>query len=268
MNRFHSLLALRFLAVLAAFAGCGVLPAALPASPAAPAPAARPIAPPRPPANVIFRPTFLTPDLGHNAGMAFRLKHEKSGRHYLASSHSLFGPAADLDVQMTSDDIARLVVAVVGVSCTDPKHLVVARPYVRLPGARRSDEAGSEKDIALFALTAVSDEPALVLDPGVPIKGERVWIYVKYPGTNRVGLEGATIAYTSDKELRYLLDNPLAELGGTTGAPVLSDEGLVVGMQLGTFNRKSGNVYGYACPASALWKVIEPDRVPPKSPLK
>jgi len=223
---------------------------------------------PKPPPNVLFRPAFLTPDLAHYAGLAFRLEDEKSGLHYLVTAHSLFGPAADLDVQMTSDDISRVIVAAVGVSCTDPRSVVMARRYLPLPDARRADEKGADKDIAMFELPARLGERALRLDPDVPLRGDKVWVYVKYPGTARVGLEPATLAWVADGELRYLLQNQGADLRGSTGAPVLAADGTVVGMHLGVFTAATGRKFGFASPAMALRRVFEPGAKNPATILK
>jgi hypothetical protein len=226
------------------------------------------VAQPEPPADVIFRPTFLTADIAHFAGMAFRLKDEKADRHYLVTAHSLFGPGADLDVQMTSEDISRVIVAMVGVSCTDPRAVVMARRYVPLSDARRSDENGADKDIAMFELPVRLGERALVPDLSVPVRGDRVWIYVKYAGTSRVGLEPAQLAWVSGKEIRYVLENQNVDLRGTTGAPLLSHEGTVVGMHLGVFTSGSGRKFGYACPVAAILSVIEPGRETAASVLR
>lgn len=223
---------------------------------------------PAPPPNVLFRPAFLAPDLAHYAGLAFRLEDEKSGLHYLVTAHSLFGPAADLDVQMTSEDIARIIVAAVGVSCTDPRSVVLARRYLPLPDARRADEKGAEKDIAMFELPARLGERALRLDPGVPLRGDHVWVYVKYPGTSRVGLEPATLAWVTDGEIRYFLQNQDADLRGSTGAPLLAADGSVVGMHLGVFSARTGRKFGFASPALALKKVFEPNAKTPSGILK
>jgi hypothetical protein len=208
--------------------------------------------------NVIFRPTFLSPDIAHNAGMAFRVKDPVGGGHYFVTAHTLFGPAADLDIQMSSEDIARVIVAAVGVSCTDPKNVVVARNYVPLPGARRADDKGSEKDIAVFELPNKLNDLSLVLDPSPMVRGERVWLFVKYNGTNRVGLEGAIVAYVTETEIRYVLENQEVDLKSTTGAPVLSKEGKVVGMHLGVFSSQTQRRFGYAAPAAAIRAVWAP----------
>lgn len=213
---------------------------------------------PQPPPNVLFRPTFLTADLAHYAGLAFRLEDPKSGLHYLVTAHSIFGPAADLDIQMTSDDIARVIVAAVGVSCTDPRSIVVARRYYPLPDARRADEEGADKDIAMFELPAHLGEPALRLDSAPALRGDAVWIYVKVPGKNEVSPELATIAWVGDGELRYFLHDQNVDLRGTTGAPLLAPDGTVVGMHLGIFTASSGRRFGFACPAQAIRRVWYP----------
>jgi hypothetical protein len=219
--------------------------------------------------NVIFRPSFLTEDFAHYAGMAFRLKEERSGRHFLVTAHSLFGPAADLDVQMTDEDIARVVVAAVGVSCTDPRVVVISRRHVPVAGARRADEKGAEKDMTLFELApGGADVPALVLDEATPLKGDKVWLYVKHADTRRVRLEPATLAWVSEREIRYILTDQEADLRGTTGAPILSETGAVVGMHLGVFSSRTGRKFGYAVPASALADQLTPGRAKPVSVLR
>lgn len=241
-------------------------PAPKPAAPASVAPvgnppAAKPELRPDPPENVLFRPFFLTPDIAHYAGLAFRIRHEASGQHYLVTAHSIFSPAYGLDVQMTSADIAKVIVAAVGVSCTDRNKIVVAQPYVLIPDAKPADDKGnSEKDIALFRIAAREGEPSLLLDPAPPLQGDRVWLFVKYPDSPRLGLEPATMAFVSPKEIRYLLDNKLADLKGTVGAPLLDKDGYVVGIHLGTYTAPSGRVYGFACPAAAVAPYIEPAR--------
>lgn len=215
---------------------------------------------PDPPENVLFRPNFLTPDLSHYAGLAFRLRHEASGQHFLVTGHSLFSPAYGLDVQMTASDIARVIVAAIGVSCTDRNKIVVAQPYVPIPDARPYDDKGSERDLALFRISAKAGEPSLLLDPAPPILGDRVWIYVKYSGSPRIGLEPASIAWISPREIRYLLDNKSADLRNTTGAPLLDIDGRVVGMHLGTFVSSSGRTFGFGCPAAAIAPCIEPPK--------
>jgi hypothetical protein len=219
--------------------------------------------------NVIFRPSFLTEDFAHYAGMAFRLKEERSGRHFLVTAHSLFGPAADLDVQMSDEDIARVVVAAVGVSCTDPRVLVLSRRHVSVAGARRADERGAEKDITLFELPAGGPAvPALSLDEAVPVRGDKGWLYVKHADTRRVRLEPVVLAWVSEREIRYFLTDQQADLRGTTGAPILSETGKVLGMHLGVFTSRMGRNFGYAVPAGALADELMPGRAKPVSVLR
>jgi hypothetical protein len=206
----------------------------------------------------LFRPNFLTPDIAHYAGLAFRLRHATSGQHFMVTCHSLFSPTFGLDVQLTAADIAKVIVAAVGVSCSDRTKIVVAQPYVTTVDARPADDKGSEKDIAAFRILETAGEPSLVLDSAPPIVGDKVWIYVKYPGTPKLGLEPATLAWVSPTEIRYLLKNKSADLHNTRGAPLLDVDGRVVGIHIGTFVSKTGNVFGFACPAAAVAPVIEP----------
>jgi len=76
--------------------------------------------------------------------------------------------------------------------------------------------------------------------------------------------EKGRAAWVSDHEIRYLLENQTVDLRGTTGAPLLSAEGTLVGMHMGIFTSKAGRKFGYACPAAALLAVIDPSA--PKLP--
>ncbi len=245
------------------------LPARLPAAPpaqSAPRPAEAPATPQVPP-NVLFRPVFLTPDFPFGAGTAFRLRDPRTNLHYLVTSHSLLGPAGGLDVQMKPMDITRIVMALAGVSCTDPRVVVLARSYVFLEDARVSDQRGSERDLALFALPPEPGlQPALQLDPAPPVAGDRLWVLLKYAGTQAVGMEPGRIVSATPNELRYLCENEKADLGGAAGAPLLSAQGRVLGMHLGTLKVKSGRLYGYACPAGAIQQVLDPAWTPPPAP--
>jgi hypothetical protein len=100
------------------------------------------------------------------------------------------------------------------------------------------------------------------------VRGDAVWIYVKYAGTARTGLEPAVIAWVSEKELRYYFQNQEADLRGTTGAPILAADGRVVGMHLGVFTAASGRKFGYACPSAAMLAVVAPGRPKPATVLK
>jgi len=222
---------------------------------------------PRPPAHVLFRPNYLTADIAHFAGLAFRARSERSGQHYLVASHTAFGPGADLQEQLSPDQIATVIVAAVGVSVNDPGVLVTAKPYVMFPEAHVADDTGCDKDIAMFNIPGSSpQDPALVLDEAAPIKGDKVWVYVKYPGTPKTGLEPASIVWISDKEFRYHFDNQGVNISNCMGAPVLTPDGLVVGMHIGTFKSKSGFLFGFACPSAAMRKVM--DGAAPAKPKK
>lgn len=208
-------------------------------------------------AHVVFRPNFLTADIAHYAGIAFRLRSGRTGRHFLVCPMTMFGPAAELREQMSSVDIARVIVAAVGVAIDDPEYLVIAKPYIKMDDARPTDEKGCEKDIVLFALSDAPGDPSMTVDPAPAIKGDKVWMYTKLTGINKVSLVGATVAWVSPNEIRYHLDDQNADLSNTSGSPLLSSDGLVVGMHIGTFKTQSGMVFGFACPGAALRQAME-----------
>ena len=225
---------------------------------------------PQLPLNVVFRPHYLTTDIAHYAGLCFRVRQESTQLDFLVAPYFVFGPAAELKEQMTPEQISSVVVAAIGVSINDPIKLAIAQRYIGPGDARVADAKGAEADLAIFQLTAGSNaDPTLLLDPMPPINGDRVWIYVKYPGSQKAGLEAATIAWVSPTEIRYHFDNPKLDIGNTAGAPLLSPEGTVVGMHLGTFRGKTGNLYGFACPSLAIRRVIDNYSQPkPQKPKK
>ena len=215
--------------------------------------AARPELPP----DVVFRPTFLTADYSHGGGTAFVMRLPESGRVFLVSTHRVFGPAGGFDHQLSGADVARVFVAVAAVSAGKSRLAILAGSPVAIHDARVADAAGSERDLSLFPLETWGFAPTLVPERGAVRRGDRVWLAVKSLETETVELRGATISELRRREIRYRLHDQEADYGGTSGAPLLAENGRLLGMHLGILRNEAGQRFGHACPVWAIEEAAE-----------
>lgn len=207
------------------------------------------------PNDVLLKPTYLSANYSLTSGAAFVLA-SQSGNLYLVTCHSVFSKNSGLDRQWTPDQISSVVVAAVGVSTSNPTHVVFAQPYVPVPDARPTDDNGSERDIALFRVIRTPNQPSLNVETKPISMSDRVYILTKPEDSMTPVLIPARIAWFSSNEIRYLFDDPNVQLVDCFGCPVLSEDGNVVAMHLGQFVSKTGRAYGFSTPASAIAEVI------------
>ena len=207
------------------------------------------------PGDVMVKATYLSANYSLTSGSGFILA-SPGGNLYLVTCHSVFSKNSGLDRQWTPDQISSVVVAAVGVSTSNPSHVVLAQPYVPVPDARPSDDNGSERDIALFRVVRSENQPSLSAETNPVAMGDRVYILIKPEDSMTPVLIPATIAWFSSNEIRYLFDDPNVQLVDCFGCPVLSENGGVVAMHLGQFVSKSGRSYGFSTPAASIVEVI------------
>lgn len=66
-----------------------------------------------------------------------------------------------------------------------------------------------------------------------PQVGDFVYLFAHLVGTDKPALHRGRVLEISPRSLIYVPDNPTIELGGTSGAPVLNEQGKVVGINAG-----------------------------------
>lgn len=213
--------------------------------------ASEPQQPPALPKLGLFKPTFLTLNGSWSAGTAFIIKSPSQDEKLMLVPDHLFGPDAGLDNQMSPDQIAEQVCGVAGLSMQDKSTIVTAGASLKLADAHPSDRTGTDKDLAVFPVTAKSNVDGFVLAEAPPEKGAAVWMYARLRGQTEPRLFLAVVVRSSDTQLVYRFTGGRFDAAGTSGAPVLDSSGKVVGMNVAG-NESSSNQYGFANPATSI----------------
>lgn len=204
------------------------------------------------PPYILYRPTFLTRDFSHTGGLSFVMRIPESDNAYLISTHRVFGPAGGFDHQLSGADVARVFVAAAGVSVCDPMVAIIAKPSLEVSHAAvaTANEAGA--DVSVFRLKAWGFAAALLPERGPVRRGDRVWVVVKDGQKEAVELRSATIVSLSRGEIRYWLHDQDASYAGSSGAPLVSEAGRLLGMHLDIFRTETEQRYGRASP---VWEI-------------
>lgn len=207
------------------------------------------------PANAIYKPTFLFLDESFCAGTAFVLS-SPGGKLLLLVPDHLFGPDGGLNAPMTPSDISSQICGVAGLSMEDKTSICTAGKYAKIEEAAPLESGDAAKDLAVFSVDHAPGGSFKLANTD-PKVGDKVWMYARLRGTDKVALFPATVSYLDEKQLQYTFDGHPDPLNGTSGAPILNAKGEIVGMNLGggATKDKSG-VFGIANPVWSLRKEI------------
>jgi hypothetical protein len=204
---------------------------------------------PEVPAHTVLKPTFLLASESFYGGTAFAARVTGREQPLLITCHHLFGPATGLDTQMSAEDVEKKIVAVACVSMSDPGIVLLTGRYIKVAGARSLDNNGADKDLALFDFPQATKTLAIATKPAKP--GDKVWLLARVRGTTRLAFCSAVVSVASGKEIRYVYERNDLNLGGTSGAPVLSESGEVIAVNLGGVSDKGRSV-GIGNPATSI----------------
>lgn len=206
---------------------------------------------PRPDANALTLPTFLF-ERRHaiTAGTAFLT--EENGQRFLVTAYHVLGPAGGLKMKIEPREVPREVKAIAGLCLGESgKAVLVGAPVLLVEDARAIDDQGGDHDVTL-ALVKETDGPTpLKLNANVPAVGDRVWLFARMMDRDRPMTYPAKITGVSATALQYELDDSSLNLRALSGAPVLAEDGTVVGMQLG-FGKENDKLIAAAVPAAAI----------------
>lgn len=122
-----------------------------------------------------------------------------------------------------------------------------ASSMLYLPNARTKEpEPFSSRDIAAFIVEGAARITPLHLAEGVPSAGQPIWLAVNSRGKRTERTFAATVVEQTDRTLIYrFLDDVDALPHFTSGAPLLSAAGEVVGLNVG-IGTLDGRTYGHA----------------------
>lgn len=204
-------------------------PGTMNADPTAVAPAARV-------ADAICQPAFETGQGGFSAGTAFVVRWPTldSSQVFLLTAHHLFGPDGGLASQVTWKELPAFVRSVRCAPLVAAGSVLQAGPPLPVTDARPYSEPGAAGDVAVFRLP-VAKVPGLEFRRAETAAGQRVWLAARVAGGEPPEklLHRATLAAMDREWIQFAYDNASLDLTATSGAPIVDEDGRVVGINIG-----------------------------------
>ena len=206
---------------------------------------------PRPDANALTLPTFLF-ERRHaiTAGVAFLA--EENGQRFLVTAYHVLGPAGGLKTQIAPREVPREVKAIAGLCLGESeKVVVIGAPLLIVEDARAIDDQGGQHDVTLALVKDTGGPTPLKLSEKGAAVGDRVWLFARMMDRDRPMTYAAKITQVSATALQYELEDASLNLRALSGAPIVAEDGSVVGMHLG-FGKMDDKLVGAAAPAAAI----------------
>ena len=211
--------------------------------------------------GTILRPRFVTEQGTFNAGTAFAV--DVNGKVLVVTALHLFGPAGGLEKQIEGDQVPAFTKSIfLRDAFTNADHGTAHNGLTLADTHPMGDDAVG--DIAAFeakVLTGLDklDSKAKALKPvhlatATPKKGDVVFIAAQFSADKDLRTREAKVVEINDKWLFFEYTDAGLDIAGTNGAPVLNEEGQVVGINLGGGKMKDGKLVGSANPLSAIKK--------------
>ena len=216
--------------------------------------------PPLAPADVpksIFRARYdLEPGI-IKAGTVFAARLSDQAPVLAVTAHHVFGTAGGLRSEVTPDELVKgfakgqLEDVLKGGAIAS-----LSRPLL-IPDAKRFAGELMSTDVAAFVPEQPEKLKPLPLAAARPQLGDTVWLIAAIKGQENGELQhAAKVVLSDDDALIYEFAEPKLELRATSGAPVLSAKGEVVGINL-TGGEKDGKLIGMAAAIPNVRKRLE-----------
>jgi Trypsin-like peptidase domain len=194
------------------------------------------VAPPTHVAAAICSPEFRTVQGRLAAGTAFVVRWPASERSQalLVTAHHLFGPDGGLPKQVTWQELPTFVRSVRCVQLSTKASVLEAGPPVPVRDAQAYSERGAAGDVAVFRLAA-SKMVSLEFRRAEPVLKRPVWLAARVAGGEPPEklLHRATLVTVDREWIEFAYDNSSLNLTATSGAPIVDEEGRVVGINIG-----------------------------------
>jgi hypothetical protein len=175
----------------------------------------------------------------------------------LVTAHHLFGPDGGLPQSVSWKDLPTVVLSVRCLGLEPSMDVISAGHPFRVEEARPYSEKGAPRDVALFPLKAADSEYLLLSNDAVTSR-RAVWLIAAVAGGEvATSLRHKARVLTSSVQwLEFKYENPNLDLTATSGAPIVDERGLVVGINIGA-RKGDGTLVGVAQSASVLREALK-----------
>lgn len=194
--------------------------------------------------SAVFQPRFRTSRGRLSIGTAF-LANVK-GQSLLLTAHHLFGVSGGLERELGWDELSGLIQKVEAFSLQSSDLKITAKPVLPIEGAESYSPERVDGDVAAFLVDSTKVVP-LGLADRLPDGGARVFLLARDSENGRK-VHAARVIETAEPGLVYMFDDTLS-MRGISGAPIVDENGWVVGIHLGGGYRQ-GQGIGLANPVT------------------
>jgi hypothetical protein len=211
--------------------------------------------------QLAYKPAFQTGIGLLEAGSAFPFRLD-TGQDVVVTCQHLFGPAGGLNADVPPAIMPRFVF---GTSLRDPitlKTVGTAGGPVVMAEVRANDPL---RDLAAFPLPPDHTQRPLRAASAPPKVDAPVWLVARVRGGAPSGQLLHPARYVGDAvdgTSLVTFDQPKLVLAGASGAPVVNEEGAVVGI-LVRYTERPGLLAGFLLPARAMLRLLASAHLPP-----
>lgn len=185
------------------------------------------------------------------AGSAF-LCEVAPGDVRLLTAHHLFGPAGGLEEDLTWLSLTKQYPKVTA-TLANSDELVATGNVTPVPGAVSMENGICAKDLAAYRISGTPQADVLPLANNPPAVGDIVFLNSPY-----VGWTAAVVTQVDQNNLVYRFFLPNTQLPGTSGAPVVNQQGEVVALNVG--GREGKITIGMGNPCHSIKKLLKLDK--------
>lgn len=206
------------------------------------------------PKHFVGMPSVETPKGWMIAGTAFLARRRNDSQIYILTAHHLFSPAGGLSGRLSHAELPTMVRSFQLVEWFgDPR----TRPTDGCFVPDSDDSKEPLGDLALFKVSNVPEEDALLLAETSPAMGEMVWIVAQVksgaPKANYV--HRARVVPHNSRWLVCAFENSQISLQDAAGAPVVNAQSRIVGVYSG-YGESNGYKYAFVIPSTLVLKTI------------
>lgn len=181
--------------------------------------------------ETIIKPYFFAKEFQFEAGTAFIVEYQD--RLLLLTAHHLFSPAGGLSKTYSTNELKDASPSVRGYYLYSGVEFGWEGMFLPLKESSDYIKGNLTTDLAVFNIEN-AQLSSLEFSKTPAVEGDTVYLYarLKNQGIEQSFFHKATVTKSSGNILEYKYANQLLDPRATSGAPVLNNEGKVVGMNL------------------------------------